>query len=82
MSRQKSNRIEGTTEENDSSPNGASPSDNRESTGENEAASMLTKEALGNFITQSPFSFKNPIFFSVPTRDLHGKASNAHNLLN
>ena len=32
---------------------------------------MLTKEALGNFITQSPFSFKNPIFFSVPTRDMN-----------
>jgi len=27
---------------------------------------MLTKENLKGFITESPFSFKNPIFFSVP----------------
>jgi hypothetical protein len=27
---------------------------------------MLTKENLQGFITESPFSFKNPIFFSVP----------------
>jgi hypothetical protein len=41
---------------------------------------MLTKEALGNFITQSPFSFKNPIFFSVPTRDMNVQ-HNVHHLL-
>jgi hypothetical protein len=27
---------------------------------------MLTNETLQSFITDSPFSFRNPIFFSVP----------------
>jgi len=27
---------------------------------------MLSKENLQSFITDSPFSFRNPIFFSVP----------------
>ena len=27
---------------------------------------MLTNESLQSFITDSPFSFRNPIFFSVP----------------
>jgi len=39
---------------------------------ENEDKSSLTKEALQAFVTESPFSFKNPIFFSVP-RDGHNQ---------
>ena len=31
-------------------------------------ASSLTKDSLKGFITESPFSFKNPIFFSVPPK--------------
>lgn len=27
---------------------------------------ILTNESLSSFITDSPFSFRNPIFFSVP----------------
>ena len=27
---------------------------------------VLTNESLSSFITDSPFSFRNPIFFSVP----------------
>ena len=35
-------------------------------------ASSLTKDSLKGFITESPFSFKNPIFFSVPPK-MHTK---------
>ena len=49
-----------------------------ESTGEGENTSfdkndtLLSNENLSSFITDSPFSFRNPIFFSVP-RDNHTK---------
>jgi len=45
-----------------------------------EVESMLTTDHMQNFITQSPFSFKNSIFFSVPTRDLNVR-HNVHHLL-
>jgi len=52
------------------SPKGDSP----------EVESMLTNDQLQNFITQSPFSFKNSIFFSVPTRGPL-REHNVHHLL-
>ncbi len=36
---------------------------------------MLSNECMQSFITDSPFSFRNPIFFSMP-RDNNNKDAN------
>jgi hypothetical protein len=43
---------------------------------------LLSHESLSSFITDSPFSFRNPIFFSVPrdvvTKKVEPLASKRH----
>jgi hypothetical protein len=41
-------------------------SDSSSQSSEDEAAICVPNESLRSFITDSPFSFRNPIFFSVP----------------
>jgi hypothetical protein len=44
----------------------AGSSDSSSQSSEDEAAICVPNESLRSFITDSPFSFRNPIFFSVP----------------
>ena len=60
------NHSTGDSQNSSSSAEKARQEEEAESSSDSEEAGCVPNESLKSFITGSPFSFRNPIFFSMP----------------